>query len=174
MNNYTNNEPQDPHGFKEQVKIKFEATETITRKFPNGTAAQMELLSNAHSVALDRAGYCALPEENQLVWELRTDALNQSMLHLMNLKNDNAKKDLYLTYSQGSNTAYPSNIVSMARYLSTQYPNNKSANQRRGKKRDNRKGDDSKSEDKNSNTGGTTGTHVEDSTTNEDFTAPSG
>ena len=36
------------------------------------------------------------------------------------------------------------------------------------------KGGDPKSEDKDSNTGGTAGAHVEDTTTNEDTTAPSG
>ena len=45
MNNYTNNEPYDPRGFKEQVKIKYKATKAIARKFPNGKAALMELLS---------------------------------------------------------------------------------------------------------------------------------
>ena len=62
----------------------------------------------------------------------------------------------------------------MARYLSTQYTNNKPDNQRGGKKGDKRKGDDSKSEDKDSNTGGTAGAHIEDATTTEDSTAPSG
>ena len=75
---------------------------------------------------------------------------------------------------QGNNIAYPSNIKSMARYLSSQYPNNKLANQRGGNKGNKRKRDDSKSEDNNSNTGGTTGAHVEDTTINEDSTAPSG
>ena len=41
MNNYTNNEPYDPHGFKEQVKIKYEATKAVAGKFPNGTATLM-------------------------------------------------------------------------------------------------------------------------------------
>ena len=134
----------------------------------------MELLSNAHPAALYWAGYCALPETNQLVWEQRADALNQSMLTLMNSKNKNAKRDLLLAYSQRNNTPYPSNIESIARYLSTQYPNNKPTSQHGGKKGDKRKGNDSKSEDKDSNTGGTTGAHVEDTTTNEDSTAPSG
>ena len=134
----------------------------------------MELFSNAHSVALDWAGYYALPEVDQLVWEQKADALNQSMLYLMNSKNENAKKDLRLAYSQGNNTAYPFDIESMARYLSTQYLNNKPANQRGGKKGDKRKGDDSKSEDKDSNMGGTAGAHIEDTTTNEASTAPSG
>ena len=47
MNNYSNNEPHDPHGFKEQVKIKYEGTKAIAKKIPNGTVALMELLSNA-------------------------------------------------------------------------------------------------------------------------------
>ena len=92
----------------------------------------------------------------------------------MNSKNKLAKKNLRLAYSQGNNTAYPSNIKSMARYLSTQYPNNKPAHQRWGKKQDKKKGHDWKSEDKDSNTGGTAGEHVEDTTTTEESNAPSG
>ena len=132
----------------------------------------MEILSNALPVPLDWARYCVLPEANQLVWELKADLVNQSMLYLMNSKNKNAKKDLRLAYSQGNNTAYPPDIESMARYLSTQYPNNKPTNQHGGKQGDKRKGDDSKSEDKDSNTGGTAGSHVEDTTRNEDTTTP--
>ena len=61
----------------------------------------------------------------------------------MNLNNKTAKKDLHLAYSQGNNTAYPPNIEAMAKYLSTQYSNNKPANQRGGKKKDKKKGADS-------------------------------
>ena len=173
LNTYTNNDPQDPHGYKEQVKIKYKATKAIVGKFPNGTATLLDILNKAE-IPLDWAGYCFLLEENQLMWGLRADALNQAMLYLMNSKNKNAKKDLHLAYSQGNNTAYSTNIESAARYLSTQYPNNKPTNQRGGNKGDKRRGDDPKSEDKDSNTGDTTGAHVEDTTTNEDITAPSG
>ena len=134
MTNCTNNEPCDSCGFKEQVKIKYKATKAIADKFPNGTASLIELLSNTHPVVLDQTGYCALPEADQLVWELRANALNQPMLCLMIPKNKNSKKDLRLAYSQGNNTAYLSDIKPIARYLSTQYPNNKPANQRGGKK----------------------------------------
>ena len=134
----------------------------------------MKLLSEAQPAASNWAAYCALPADYQLVWEQRAGKLNQSMLFLMNPKNEITKKDLRLAYSQGNNTAYPPNIEAMARYLSTQYPNNKPANQRGDKKGDKRKGDDSKSEDKDSNTGGTAGAHVEDTTTTEESTAPSG
>ena len=159
MNNYTNNGPYNPHGFKKQIKIKYEATKEVARKFPNGTAALMELLTNAQP-PLDWATYCALTADQQLVWELRANALNQAMIFLMNSKNKTAKKDLRLAYSQGNSTAYPTNIKAMARYLSTQYPNNNPTNQRRGKKGDEKKGDESKSEDKDSITSGTAGTHV--------------
>ena len=49
LNTYTNNNPNDPHGFKEQVKIKFESTKAIVRRFPNGTAALTHLLSKAET-----------------------------------------------------------------------------------------------------------------------------
>ena len=92
----------------------------------------------------------------------------------MNSKNKIAKKDLRLVYSKENNTAYPPNIEAMARYLSTQYTNNKPAHQRGGKKRDKKKDDDSKPEDKNIHTDGTTGAHVKDTKTTEEYTAPSG
>ena len=96
------------------------------------------------------------------------------MIYLINSKNEVAKKDLRLAYSQGNYTAYPADIEAVAWYLSTKYPNNKPANQRRSNKGNKRKGDDPKSEDKDNIMGGTAGTHVEDTTTNENTTAPSG
>ena len=93
LNTYTNNDTNDPNGFKEQVKIKYEATKAIVGRFPNGTATLMHLLSNAEP-ALDWDGYCALPAETRLVWETRADALTQGMIFIMNSKNEIAKKDL--------------------------------------------------------------------------------
>ena len=55
------------------------------------------------------------------------------------------KKDLPLAYSQGNHTAYPTNIESAARYLATQYSNNKPGNQQKNKQR---RANDPKSEDK--------------------------
>ena len=46
----------------------------------------------------------------------------------------------------------------------------KAYNQRGDKKEDKQKGDESKSEDKDSNTGGTAGAHVENTTTTEEST----
>ena len=145
----------------------------IVGKFLNGTAALMHLFSNAET-PLDRDVYCALPEEEGLAWEQRADALNQSMIYLINVKKEIAKKDLRLAYPQGNHTAYPTNIKGAARYLSTQYPNNKPSNQCGSNRGNKRKGDDPKSEDKDNITGGTAGAHVEDTTTNENTTTPSG
>ena len=86
--------------------------------------------SNAEP-ALDWDGYCVLPAETQLIWERRDDALTQGMIFIMNSKNEIAKKDLRLAYSQGNYTTYPTNIETAARYLTTQYPSIKSGNQRK-------------------------------------------
>ena len=90
------------------------------------------------------------------------------MIYIMNSKNEIAKKDLRLAYSQGNYTTYPTNIKAAAWYLSTQYPNNKSGNQQQQQQQ--QKSHDPKSEDKDNTMGGTAGTDVEDSTTNEDNT----
>ena len=92
----------------------------------------------------------------------------------MNQKNKIAKKDLHMPYSQENISAYLHTIKEMAKYLSTQYPNNKPAHQRNSKKGDKKKGDNLKYEDKDSNTGATAGTHVEDTTPPEKSTVPSG
>ena len=131
----------------------------------------MHLLSNGEP-ALDWDSYCALPAEGRLEWERRADALTQGMFFIMNSKNEIAKKDPQLAYSQGNHTAYLTDIESPARYLTTQYPNIPPGNHR--KKNKQRKADDPKSEDKDNVTSGTAGAHVEDSTTNGDTTAPSG
>ena len=156
LNTYTDNDPNDPHSFKDQVKIKYEATKTIVGRFLNGTAVVTYLLSKAE-IALNFDNFCALQEEERLVWEQRANALNQSIIYIMNSKNENAEKDSNLAYSQGNYIVYPLNIEAVARYLSTQYPNNKPSNQRESNKGNKSRGDDPKSEDKDSITGGTTG-----------------
>ena len=66
MNNYSNNKPHDPHGFKEEVKIKYNAVKVVAGKFSNGTPAMLELLG-AERLALDWVAYCAIPPIDQLV-----------------------------------------------------------------------------------------------------------
>ena len=45
MNNFGNNKLHDPHGYKEEVKLKYNSGKAIAQKFPNGTAAMMILLT---------------------------------------------------------------------------------------------------------------------------------
>ena len=135
MNSYSNNKPHDPYGFKEEIQIKFDAVKTEAEQFPNGTGATMELL-RVGTLAVDQAGYCLLPPTQQLVWEERGGDLTKLMLFLMNLKNNNAKEDLHLAYSQENKTAYPLSIEAMARYMSMQYPNKNPGHQRDGKRGD--------------------------------------
>ena len=75
LNTYTNNEVHDPNGSKEQVKVKYEATKAIVRRFPNGTDTLMHLLSNAE-LALDWDGYCALPATHMGKKSRRTNSRN--------------------------------------------------------------------------------------------------
>ena len=77
--------------------------------------------------ALAWTDYCAMAVADQEIWETKGDASTKAMLLLMNSKNDVAKKDLRLSYSQGNKTAYPVTAKSMARYLLAQY-NNKVSN----------------------------------------------
>ena len=86
------------------------------------------------------------------------------MLLLLNSKNDNAKKDLRLAYSQGNKIAYPLNLESI-----------KSANNPRDNMGDKNgeKGDEPKSEDKDNNITCTTDAHVGETTMPKDSNAPS-
>ena len=84
MNNYSNNKLHDSHGYKEEVKIKYDAVKAVVGRFPNGTAAIMELLG-AKRPALDWVAYCVIPPADQLVWEVRGNDLNKARLFLINL-----------------------------------------------------------------------------------------
>ena len=132
----------------------------------------LELLA-AEATPLDWDNYCHISIVDQELWEKKGDDSVKAMLLLMNSKNDAAKKDLRLSYSQGNKKAYPETVESMARYLSTQY-NNKSTNNPRDKKRGRnpKKSEDSKPEDSDTTTSGTAGAHIE-GTTPQDSTAPS-
>ena len=47
LNNFSNNKPHDTHGYKEEVKIKYDYVKAIAGNFPNETAAMMALLGAA-------------------------------------------------------------------------------------------------------------------------------
>ena len=110
---------------------------------------------------------------NQEIWERKGDACTKAMLILMNSKNDAAKRDLRLSYSQGNKKAYPDTEEAMARYLSTQYSNKPANNQRDKKGKNSKKGDDTKTEPSDTSTSGTAGAHVGETATPKDTTVPS-
>ena len=90
MKIFSNAKPNDPHRFKEELKIKYNAVLAVVGKFPNGTGAILELLT-AEGPALNWVSYCAMTVANQEIWEAKGDASTKAMLLLMNSKNDAAK-----------------------------------------------------------------------------------
>ena len=44
LNNFSNDKPNDPHGFKEELKIKYDVVLAIVGKLPNGTGPILDLL----------------------------------------------------------------------------------------------------------------------------------
>ena len=118
MNNFSSAKPNDPHWFKEELKIKYDAVLAVVGKFPNGTRPMLELLF-AEVPALDWDDYCAMDVPDQETWEAKGDASTKAILLLMNSKNDAARKDLRLLYSQGNKTAYLVIAKAIGRYLST-------------------------------------------------------
>ena len=52
LHNFSNSKPNDPHAFKEQLKIKFGAVSAIVGKFPKGTGV-LELLFKAENPPQD-------------------------------------------------------------------------------------------------------------------------
>ena len=118
LNNFSNAKSNDPHGFNEELKIKYDAVLAVVGKFPNCTGPWLELLA-VEVPPLDWAAYCVMDVAVQETWEVKGDASTKAMLLLMNSKNDNVKKDLRLLYSQGIKSAYLVTAEAMARYLST-------------------------------------------------------
>ena len=166
--NFSNSKPNDPYAFKEELKIKFGAVSAIVRKFLNGTGV-LEHLLKAETSPQGLGDYCTMNVVDRLVWEEKADALNKAMFLLMNSKNDNAKKNLRLAYSQGNKLAYPLNVESTARYVSLMY-NIKSANNACNKKGDKNgmKGDEPKSKDKDNCNTSTAGAQVGETATPQD------
>ena len=78
MIKFSNNKPYNPHGYKEEVKVKYDFVRATARKIPNETAATMVLFA-ASVPPLDWARYCVLTPDKQLAWEERGDVLTKAM-----------------------------------------------------------------------------------------------
>ena len=59
MNNFSNAKPNDPHGFKEELNIKYDAVLAVIVKFLNRTEPMLELFA-VELPPLDWAPYCAM------------------------------------------------------------------------------------------------------------------
>ena len=57
LHNFSNLKSNDPHAFKEELKIKFDAVLAIVRKFPNGTGV-LEYLLKAETPPQNWGHYC--------------------------------------------------------------------------------------------------------------------
>ena len=66
LHNFSNSNPNDPHTFKEELKIKYSAVSAIIGRFPGGTGLLEELLK-AVSSPLDWDAYCAILAPERLV-----------------------------------------------------------------------------------------------------------
>ena len=66
MNNYSNNKSHNFPGFKEEVKIKYNAVKVMIEKFPNRTGVMIELLG-VERPTLDLVAYCTMFSVDQLV-----------------------------------------------------------------------------------------------------------
>ena len=64
LNNFSNAKRNDPHGFKEELRIKYNAVLVVDGKFRNGTGPMLELLA-AKVHAVDWAGYCVMDVADQ-------------------------------------------------------------------------------------------------------------
>ena len=104
FNNISNTEPNDPRGFKEVLKIKYDSILAMVRMFPNGTGLMLHLLQ-AETIPLNWADYCAMLVAEQTTLEDKGDGSTKAMLLLLNSKNNSVKKDLRLLYSQGNKSA---------------------------------------------------------------------
>ena len=104
--NFTNPRPDDPHEYKEELKIKYSVMTIIAGKFPNGTGLLKYLLAK-EIIPLNCIDYFGLSKADWVTWKGRIDELWEAMLILANSKNEVAKKDLPLTFAQGNHTSYP-------------------------------------------------------------------
>ena len=98
LDNYSNPKPNNPHGFKEELKIKFKTTLAIDGKFPNRTGV-IEQLLKAKKLSLTWDDYCGMTPTDWLIWEEKADAPTKAMLFLMNPKTKIAKKILCLAFA---------------------------------------------------------------------------
>ena len=116
LHNYSNLKPNNPHRFKEELKVKYEATLAVVGKFLDGKGVMEQFpKEDGGQTWID---YCGMTPADQLIWEEKADTQTKAMYFLMDSKNKITKKDLCLAFTQSNHSVYPETIESMARFIS--------------------------------------------------------
>ena len=68
LHNFNNAEPNDPNGFKEELKTKYNSVLAVVEKFLNRTGPMMKL-PQAETPPLGWTNYCAIDVADQAIWE---------------------------------------------------------------------------------------------------------
>ena len=122
LNNFTIPKITDPFNYVEDLKTKFYASKALTGRFPNGTIYMETMLAQDNKTIED---WYKMDDTSKTAWETKGDKLNLAMLFLCGSKNDDMKKDLRVSFAQGHNTCYPTNIEEMARMYDVEYKNHR-------------------------------------------------
>ena len=122
--NFTNPDVSNPHLYKKELKIKYDAMKAICGKFPFGTETLVFVMKNFtggnQNATLD--DFYSMSPRDQAKWERINDDLVLAMLFLNNSRNDVAKQELRRSFANGNKSAYQVTLEKMARLLSSQYP----------------------------------------------------
>ena len=102
LHNSSNSNPNYPHAFMHSKKNSRSSTVPYLLLLGNSLAKQEYWKSYSKWSHQHWDDYCRLTAAARLVWEEKAEALNKAMLLLLHSKNNNAKKDLRLAYSQGN------------------------------------------------------------------------
>jgi len=122
--NFTNPDVSNPHLYKKELKIKYDAMKAICGKFPFGTETLVFVMKNFtggnQNATLD--DFYKMNARDQAKWERINDDIVLAMLFLNNSRNDVAKQELRRSFANGNKSAYQVTLEKMARLLSSQYP----------------------------------------------------
>ena len=128
MHNFNNSTLDNPHGYKEKVKVKYKYNATTLLSDSSPIEQDSGNITSKKIVLLTWIDYCATMPENQPMWEDKATDLGKAMLLLLNLKNKPAKRDFYLAYAQRNHSTYPKNVEKIAVLLWSQYSYKKNSN----------------------------------------------
>ena len=124
--NFTNPDVSNPHLYKKELRIKYEAMKAICGNFPFGTETLVFVMKNFAAAGGNQNAtlddFYSMGPKERAKWERINDDLVLAMLFLNNSRNDEAKTQLRRSFANGNKSAYQVTLEKMARLLSSQYP----------------------------------------------------